>query len=62
MPQSEGSYGVKIPWPEGTFTKNMVQEPTFMAYELRLLWHMSPDFYAIWAVLIGRGGGLQYID
>ena len=24
----------------------MVEEPTFMAYELRLLWHMNPDFYA----------------
>ena len=33
-----------------------------MAYELRLLWHTNPDFYTIWAVFIGGGGGLQYID
>ena len=33
-----------------------------MAFEIRLLWRMNPDFYAIWAVFIGSGGGLQYID
>ena len=27
-----------------------------MAYELWLLWHTNPDFYAIWAVFIGVGG------
>ena len=32
-----------------------------MAYELWLLWHTNPDVYAIWAVFIGGGGGLQYI-
>ena len=26
------------------------------------LWHMNPDFYAKWAVFIGGGGGLQYIE
>ena len=36
--------------------------PTFMVYELRLLWHTNPDFYAMRAVFIGVGGGLQYID
>ena len=40
----------------------MLSEPAFMAYELRLLWHAKPDFYAILAVFIGGGGGLQYID
>ena len=60
MLSNEGSYGVKIPWNKGTFTQKMVHEPTFMAYELRLLWHASPNFYAIWAVFIGGGGGLQY--
>ena len=30
----------------------MVHKPAFMAYELQLLWHMNPDFYAIWAVFI----------
>ena len=47
---------------KGTFTENVVHEPTFMAYELRLLWHTNPDFYAIWTVFVGGGGGLQYID
>ena len=36
----------------------------------QLLWHMNrtfmpcknPDFYGIWTVFIGEGGGLQYID
>ena len=55
MPKNEGSYGVKSPWNKGTSTENMVYEPTFMAYKLRLLWHTNPDFYAIWAVFIGRG-------
>ena len=40
----------------------MVHKPTFMAYELRLLWHTNPNFYAIWPVFIGGGGGLQNID
>ena len=57
MPWNEGSYGVKIPWNKGTFTENVVHEPTFMAYELRLLWHTNPPFYAIWTVFIGGGGG-----
>ena len=26
-----------------------------MAYELRLLWHTNPDFYALWLVLLGVG-------
>ena len=56
-----GSYGVNIPWNKGTFTENMVYEPMFMAHELRLLWHTNLDFFAIWAVFIGGGGGLQYI-
>ena len=47
MPENEGSYGVKIPWNKGTFTENMVYEPTFMAYELRLLWHTNSVFYGI---------------
>ena len=42
MPWNEGSYGVKISWNKGTFTKNVVHKPTFMAYELRLLWHTNP--------------------
>ena len=33
-----------------------------MAYKLQLLWHTNPDFYAIWAIFIGAGGDLQYID
>ena len=33
-----------------------------MVYELRLLWHPNPDFYAISAVFIGDGGGLEYIE
>ena len=28
----------------------------------RLLWHTNPEFYAIWAVFIGGGGGPQYIE
>ena len=40
----------------------MMYKPSFMAYELRLLCHMNPDFYAIRTVFIGGGGGLQYID
>ena len=24
-----------------------IRTPTFMAYELRLLWHTNPDFHAI---------------
>ena len=62
MSYNEGSYGVKIPWNKGIFTQNVVHEPTFMVYELRLLWHTNPDFYAIWAVFIGGGRGLQYIE
>ena len=58
MPYNEGSYGVKIPWNKGICTENVVHEPTFMAYELRLLWHMDPPFYTVWTVLIGGGGGL----
>ena len=38
-----------------------MHKPTFMPYELRLLWHTNPDFYAI-AVFIGGGGGLQFVD
>ena len=52
----------KNPWNKGTFTENVVHKPTFMAYELRLLWRTNPDFYPIWAVFIGGGGGLQYIE
>ena len=37
-------------------------EPTFMAYELRLLWHTNPNLYAVCAVVIGGGGGLQYVE
>ena len=33
-----------------------------MAYELRLLCRTNPDFYFIWAVFIGGGGGLEYFD
>ena len=53
----------KNPWNggKGTFTENMLYEPTFMAYELRLLWHTNPDFYTIQAVFVGGGGGLLYI-
>ena len=41
----------------------MVYELTFMAYELsEFLRHTNPDFYAIWAVFIGGGGGLAYIE
>ena len=57
-----GSYGVKIPWNNGTFTANMVHKPTFMAYELRPLWHTNPDFYAISTVFIGGGGSLQFVE
>ena len=32
---------------KGTFTENMVYEPTFMAYELRLLCYTYPDVYVI---------------
>ena len=39
----------------------MVYEPTLMADKLRLLWHANPDFYAIWTVFIGGGGGLQFV-
>ena len=39
----------------------MLYEPTFMAYELRLLWHTNPDFYPIGAVFIGGGGGILII-
>ena len=53
-----GSYGVEIPWNEGISTENVVHEPTFTPYELRLLWHTNPPFYAIWTVFIGGGGGL----
>ena len=58
MPYNEGSYGLKIPWNKGTFTENVVHEPTFMAYELPLLRQTNPPFYAIWTVFIGGGGGL----
>ena len=54
--KNEGSYGVKIPWNKGTSTENVVHEPTFMAYELRLLWHTNPLFYAIWTVFVGGWG------
>ena len=37
-------------------------EPTFMACELRLVWHTNPDFYAIRTVFIGGGGGLEFVD
>ena len=51
MPQkyaiNKGSYGVKIPRHKGTFKENIVYEPTFMAYALRLLWHTNPDLFAI---------------
>ena len=33
-----------------------------MAYELRLLWHTNPPFFAIWTVFIGGGGGLWFVD
>ena len=36
----------------------VVHEPTFMAYEFRLLWHTDPPFYALWTIFIGGGGGL----
>ena len=42
MPQNGGSYGVKIPWNKGISTENVMHEPTFTAYELRLLWHTDP--------------------
>ena len=45
--QMGGSYGAKIPRNKGTFTGNLVHEPTFTAYGLRLLWHTNPDFYPI---------------
>ena len=34
----------KFPWSKGTFTINMVYEPTFVAYELQLLCHMSCSY------------------
>ena len=40
MPESEGSYGVNLPCPSGTFRENVVYEPTLM--------HTNPDFYGIW--------------
>ena len=52
----------KNPLNKGTSTENMVHEPNFLAYELQLLWHTNPDFYAIWAVFIWGGGGLNYIE
>ena len=42
-----GSYGVEIPWNKGISTENVVHEPTFTPYELRLLWHTDPPCYAI---------------
>ena len=42
-----GPYGIKIPSNKGTSTENVVHEPTFMAYELRLLWRSNPPLYAI---------------
>ena len=43
-------------------TEYGAQTPTFMAYELRLLWHTNPNFYAIWTFFIGGGGGLRFVD
>ena len=50
-----GSYGVEIPWNKGISTENVVHEPTFTPYELRLLWHYGPPnlchmnrFYGGW--------------
>ena len=39
-----------------------MHEPTFMAYELRLLCHTKPDFYAICTVFMGGGGGLPFLE
>ena len=36
-----------------TFTENVVHEPTFMAYELRLLWHTNPPFMPYEPFLLG---------
>ena len=52
----------KNPWNKGTCKETMVNKPTFMAYELRLLWHTNPDFYAIWAGFIGGGDSLQFVE
>ena len=51
-----GSYGIEIPWNKGISTENVVHEPTFTPYELRLLWHTDPPFYAIWTVFMGGWG------
>ena len=39
-----GAVWRKNPWNRGTFTENAVHEPTFMAFELQLLWHTNPNF------------------
>ena len=46
----------KIPWKKGTSTENVVHGPTFMAYELRLLWHTNPPFMPYEPFLLGVGG------
>ena len=55
-----GCMAYKNRWSKGTFTENMVYGPTFMAYELRLLWHTNPDFYVTWVVFIGVGWSSRY--
>ena len=47
---------------KGLAQRMSCRKPTFMAYELRLLCHTNPDFYAIWAAFIGGGGGLQFFE
>ena len=44
------------------FHREYGAQTDFMAYKLRLLWHTNPDFYAIWTVFIGGGGGLQFVE
>ena len=48
MPYNEGSCGVKNPSKQRDFHREYGVRTDFMEYKLRLLWHMNPDFYAIY--------------
>ena len=46
---------LQVPWNDAMTTENVVHEPTFMAYELRLLWRTNPPFMPYEPFLLGVG-------